>query len=237
MLQFVLSSLPLSLLAYKINRQTVRQVISRLSVVRRSRNNQRSSRFVDQGRINFVHDCEVTRTLHLIDRSYLHIVAQIVKSKFACGSIDHIAGVCSSLFAGSLHMHRMNRTDRQTDCIEEWECPIAIALNEIIIHGDDMNLLVLGSCQVTRHRTNNCFSFAGFHFGDASFAENNSTDNLHIEWTCTKGWSAFWKEFTDCLVDHDWNIHQLPSSNITVTTQQVSRRFARSSGGHECLCF
>ena len=176
-------------------------------------------------------------TLHLIDRAHLHVVAQIVKSKFAGGSIDHIAGVCSSLFAGSLHMHRMNRTDSQTNRIEEWECPIAIALNEIIIHGDDMNLLVLGSCQVTRHRTNNCFSFAGFHFGDASFAENNSTDNLHIEWTCTKGWSAFWKEFADCLVDHDWNIHQLPSSNITVTTQQVSRRFARSSGGHECLCF
>ena len=237
MLQFVLSSLPLFLFAYKMNRQTVRQVISRLGVVRRPRNNQRRSRFVDQRRIDFVHDCKVTGTLHLIDRSHLHIVAQIIKSKFARCSIDHIAGVCGSLFARSLHMHWMNRTDCQTDGIEKWESPITISLNEIVIHGDDMDLLLFRSRQVTRHRTNDCFSFACFHFGDTPFAQNNSANDLHIEWSCTKGWTAIGEDFTDCLIDHNWNVDQLPTWNISVTTAKISRRLTRSSRRHNCLCF
>ena len=49
---------------------------------------------------------------------------------------------------------------------EEWECPVAVALDKVIVDGDDMDLLALDTCHVGGEWSNDGFPFTGFHFGD-----------------------------------------------------------------------
>src|SRR5829696_9181317 len=63
-----------------------------------SRNNQWSSSFVDQDRVNLVHDCEVVTTLHTGREVKLHIVAQVVEAKLIVSTVRYISGVSGLAF-------------------------------------------------------------------------------------------------------------------------------------------
>ena len=58
-----------------------------------TRNNQRSSRFVDQNGVHFVDDGKMMFALNIIGQIEFHIVAKIVKTKFVIGTVGDVAAI------------------------------------------------------------------------------------------------------------------------------------------------
>ena len=88
----------------------VGQLVARTLPIRHATDDQRCARLVNQNAVHLVHDGEVVRSLHLILGAGLHVVAQIIKTKFRRGAVENIAAVRGAFLILSLHMLRMNRT-------------------------------------------------------------------------------------------------------------------------------
>ena len=58
----------------------------------------------------------------------------------------------------------------------------SVALDEIIVDGDDVAGAPFERCEIACERCDDGFAFAGFHFGDLALAEDHGTDELDIEW-------------------------------------------------------
>ena len=70
---------------------------------RRSGNNQRRPRFVDQDRIDFIDDGEVMAALHLMLLAEGHaVIAQVIESKLSVGAVSDVAGVLGATVGGRL---------------------------------------------------------------------------------------------------------------------------------------
>ena len=190
--------------------------------MRWSRNNERRARFVDKNRVNFVDDCKLAALLQLLFCARLHVVAEIVESKFSGGAVHNIAAVRSLLLLCALHVHRMNRTDGEPERAEEGECPIPISLHEVIVHGDDVDLLHLAAREVTREWTDDRLALAGFHFRNLPLGEHNATDDLHIERARAERRARLWIERAHCVVERGRNINEHPSSHESFATREIT---------------
>src|SRR5438128_1191453 len=80
--------------------------------LRRSRDDQRRARFVDQNRINLVDDRVIVTVLHAGAEIELHIVAQIVKTELVVGAVSNV-GVVSGLPLKVVHVV-LDTADSQT---------------------------------------------------------------------------------------------------------------------------
>ena len=60
---------------------------------RRPGNNQRRARFVDQDRVDFVHDGELVAALHATRQVVLHVVAQIIESEFVVRAVRQVRAI------------------------------------------------------------------------------------------------------------------------------------------------
>src|SRR4029079_9353894 len=68
--------------------------------IRRTGNDQRRARFVDENRIDFVNDREVMTALNTSREVKLHIVAQIVEAEFVVGAVGDVRGLSGLDVAG-----------------------------------------------------------------------------------------------------------------------------------------
>ena len=144
-----------------------------------SRNNQRGSRFVDKDGVHLVHDGKVMTALHLLFLIDNHIVAQIVKTQLVVGAVGDIAGI--RLAALVIFHIVQNQTDTQAEEAVNLAHPLAVALGEVVVDGDDMNALAAERVQVRRQGRHERFTFTGLHFGNTSLMEDNAADDLHGE--------------------------------------------------------
>ena len=128
----------------------------------------------------------------------------------------------------------MNRANSETKRAEEGECPIAIALHEIVVHGDDMHLLLFARGEVTREWSDDCLAFACLHFRDLAFRKHNATDQLHIEWSSAKGRTRHRIDRANRGIDLVRNIEIFPASEWSGTADQIALRIAWLSRAHGC---
>ncbi len=59
--------------------------------------------------------------------------------------------------------------------------PLRVAARQIIVDGNDMNTLAFKGVQVAGQGRNQRFAFAGLHFGDPAFVENDAANQLNVE--------------------------------------------------------
>ena len=59
--------------------------------------------------------------------------------------------------------------------------PFRVAPRQVIVHGDDVHAAPGQRVQTRGKRGDQRFSFAGFHFRDFAFVQNDAADQLHIE--------------------------------------------------------
>ena len=59
--------------------------------------------------------------------------------------------------------------------------PLAVALGEVVVDGDDMDALAGERVEIDRQRRDQGLAFAGAHLGDARLVEHHAADQLDIE--------------------------------------------------------
>ena len=139
----LVSGFPRRLLADEVLGKAVRHFVAGLDGVRHATDDERRARFVNQDGIDFIDDRKLTASLHLVFRARLHIVAEVIEAELGGGSVHHVAGVGLALPFVALHVHGMDGSNRQSKRAEERERPVAVALHQVVIHGDDVHLHLL----------------------------------------------------------------------------------------------
>ena len=80
-------------------RDNLREIIVELGrLLRRSADNERRARFVDENRVDFVDEREVELALHEVFHLPRHVVAQIVEADFVVRDVRDVAGVLRAAF-------------------------------------------------------------------------------------------------------------------------------------------
>ena len=121
------------------------------------------------------------RALDLVFESHLHVVAKIIETQFVVRSVGNVASVLLfSLFADRGHVG-LDRPDRQAQRFVNRGHPVAVALDEVVVDGDHVDLQAQQDVDVTRQRCDEGFAFAGCHFRDFSFVQDSSADHLDVK--------------------------------------------------------
>src|SRR5262249_5807797 len=142
-------------------------------------NDERSTRFVDQDGVHFVHDGELMPALYAVSYVVLHVVAQVVETVFVVGAVGDVRAVGSAPLVVVEIVH--DDTDGEAEAAIKRTHPLRVAAGEIVIDGHDVNAAAGEGIQNSGKSGDQGLAFAGFHFGDFAVVQNTSADELHVE--------------------------------------------------------
>ena len=69
------------------------------------RDDKRSSRLINQYRINFINNCVIMPALNFLAHLINHVVSQIIKTKFAVDAVNDVGAICLSPFYRAQKIH------------------------------------------------------------------------------------------------------------------------------------
>ena len=118
-------------------------------------------------------------TLHHLRALILHIVAQIIETKFVIGRIGNVAGISRAAFV--LRNIRHDYAGGQPEKAIYPAHPFGIATCQIVVHGDNMDTFALQRIQITSQSFRKCLAFPSAHFGNFAAVQNKTPNHLHIE--------------------------------------------------------
>ena len=112
-------------------------VVEIRAVVERTGNDQRRARFVDQDGVDFVDDRIGMPALDHILQPVLHVVAQIIEAEFVVGAVGDVVGIglLALLVVHAMDDDACGQAEEAVDLAH----PLAVALGEIVVDGDDMH--------------------------------------------------------------------------------------------------
>ena len=125
----------------------------------------------------------------------------------------------------------MDGSNRQSKRAEERERPVAVALHQVVIHGDHVHLHLLKARQVAGERADDGFTFAGLHFGDLTFTQDDAADDLHIERARAEGRAAFWIQLAYGLVEGRVKVNEHPAWRRLSAAAERAGWFGGGGGG------
>ncbi len=140
---------------------------------------QRRARFVDQDRVDLVHDRVLVTALHDALEADRHVVAQVVEAELRVGAVRDV-GVVGR--AALLERHVvLDIGDRHAEPLEHAAVPRGVALGEVVVDRDEVNAGGRKRVQVERHARDERLTFTGLHLGDVAFVEDDAAHHLHVE--------------------------------------------------------
>ena len=100
----------------------------------------------------------------------------------------------------------VDRTDGQAEAMERGEDPVAVALDEVVVDGDDVALHALEAGQEAGHRGDDRLALTGAHLGDGAGVEHEGADELHVERATAERRAALGEDLAHGLVDADGDV-------------------------------
>ena len=112
--------------------------------------------------------------LGAVDR---HVVTQVVKAHFVVGAVCDVGGIGSSaLLTGKVVD---DETHGKTEEAMDLAHPLAVALGEVVVDGDNVHAVSGKTVEVGGQRCDQRFAFAGLHLGDATLMQHDAADELN----------------------------------------------------------
>ena len=141
--------------------------------------NERRPGFINQNGVDFVDDAKVEGALHHIGHGGRHVVTQVVKAKFAVGSVGNVATVILTTLR---RVHALlNQPHAEAEKAMDLPHPLGVAPGQVIVHRDDVNAFTTEGIQVGGQGGDQGLTFPGFHFGDLPVVQHHATDQLHVK--------------------------------------------------------
>ena len=119
--------------------------------------------------------------LHHLRHVVLHVVAQIVEAEFVVRSVGDVRGV--GLPALIVVKAVDDDADGHAEKLVDLAHPLGVAAGQIVVDGDDVHALPGERIEIDRGRGDERLAFAGAHFGDRAFMQDQAADQLNIEMT------------------------------------------------------
>jgi hypothetical protein len=172
-------------LALQLWHQLVDALVELGAVLRRTGDDQRRARLVDEDRVDLVDDGKAEGSLQLLLEAEGHVVAQVVEAELVVGAVDDIGGVGVALFL--LTLAGADDTDPQPEELVQGSHPLCIATGKIVVHGYHVHRSARERIQVGGQRRHQRLALAGAHLGDLALVQGHATDQLHVEVAHAKG--------------------------------------------------
>jgi len=151
---------------------------------RRTGDDQRRSRFIDENGVHLIDDGEIKPALTIIAQLKLHIVAEIVETELVIGTVGDIGSV------GGAPFHVIQAVDdlaaAHTEKGVDLPHPLAVAGGEIIVDGHHMHPVAAQAIEINRQGRCQGFPLTGAHLGDFSLVQDDAAEQLHIEMPLTE---------------------------------------------------
>ena len=146
---------------------------------RRSADDERRPRFVNEDRVDLVHDGEVVLALHELLRAHGHVVAQVVKAKFVVRAERHVALVrLTTRLAVGLVL--VDAVDGQAVEFVERAHPLGVATREVVVDRHHVDATACEGVEEDRQRSHQRLSLPRLHLGRLATVKGHPSDELHV---------------------------------------------------------
>ncbi len=140
---------------------------------------QRGPGFVDEDRVDLIHDGEVVAPLHHVLGAHGHVVAQVVEAELVVGAVGQVGGVGRAALVGQ---HRgLDEPHRQAQEAVDAPHPFGVALGQVVVDRDHVHPEAAQGVEVDRHRGDQRLALAGLHLGDHAPVQGARPDDLDVE--------------------------------------------------------
>ena len=130
----------------------------------RARDDERRSRLVDEDGVDLVDDGEVVAALHAGRRPRDHVIAQVVETELGVRAVGDVGLVGGDLLRGAHAV--LNQADLHAEEAVNLAHPLGVAAGEVVVHGDDMDVVARKRVQIAREGGHERLAFARLHLGD-----------------------------------------------------------------------
>ena len=144
-----------------------------------TRDNKRSTGFVNKDRVNLVNNRKIMLALNSLLLINYHVITQVIKAKLVIGAIGYIR-IIRRFFLVMIQAVD-NETHRKTHKAVNLAHPLGVTLGKIIVDRNDMNALTRKRIKVCRKCCNESFTFTCFHFTYTSLMQNDTAQYLNGE--------------------------------------------------------
>ena len=132
---------------------------------------------IDQDGVHLVHDGEAVAPLDLLILIDGHVVPQVIKAHLIVGAVGNVGGIGGlALLLGQVVDDQAHGQAHEAVDLAH---PLAVALGQIVVDGDDMDAVSGQGVEIGRQGGHQGLAFTGFHLGDASLMQDNAADELH----------------------------------------------------------
>ena len=146
---------------------------------RRSADDERRSCFVNEDRVDLVHDGKVVLALHELLRPHGHVVAQVVKAKLVVRAKRHVALVrLTTRLAVGLVL--VNAVDGEAMEFVERTHPLGVATREVVVDSHHMNAAAREGVEEDGQRGHQGLAFPRLHLGCLAAVKGNAPNQLHV---------------------------------------------------------
>ena len=130
----------------------------------RARDDERRSRLVDEDGVDLVDDGEVVAALHAGGSPRDHVVAQIIEAELGVRAVGDVGLVGGNLLRGAHAV--LDQADLHAEEAIDLAHPLGVAAGEVIVHGDDMDVVARKRVQIARKGGHERLAFARLHLGN-----------------------------------------------------------------------
>ena len=142
-------------------------------------NDERGAGFVDEDGVHLIDDGVGVAALDHVVLIGHHIVAQVVETELVVGAVGDIGivGTAAAVAVDALH----DEADRQAQPAVELAHPLAVALGQIVVDGDDVDAFAGQGVQVGGQGGHKGLAFTGLHLSDGTAMQGDAAGDLHRE--------------------------------------------------------
>ena len=159
--------------------EVVRPAVEVRGLVPLAGDDQGRTGLVDEDGVHLVHDGEGVAPLDHIGLVEGHVVPQIIEAHLIVGAVGDVRGVGSpALVAVQAVDDEPHAQPHETVDLAH---PLAVALGQVVVHGDDVHALAGQCVQIGREHGHQGLALAGLHLSDAPLVEHHAADELHPE--------------------------------------------------------
>ena len=120
-------------------------------------------------------------TLHALACLRNHVVTQVVEAELAVGTVGDVSRIGRFL---AIEPHAvLQAANAHAQTLVDPAHPLAVALGEVIVHGNDVDSPTCDGIEIRRERSNERLAFASLHLGDHAPVQGDATHDLLIEVT------------------------------------------------------
>ena len=131
---------------------------------------------VDQDGVHLVHDGEGVAPLDQLGGVDAHIVAEIVEAHLVVGAVSDVGGVGLLPLGGGEAVD--DQTHLQPQEAVDLAHPLAVALGQIVVDGDDVDAPARQGVEVGGEGGHQGLALTGLHLGDAALVQHDAAHQL-----------------------------------------------------------